>query len=87
VSEASVVEADVLSTRFNACLTRTLLRWRFPPNEEGGTVVVSYPFNFQTTDEPRAAPTPRRPERPRTTPHRVPTGPTMRRILSPERTS
>ena len=87
VSEASVVEADVLNSRFNACLTRTLLRWRFPPNGEGGTVVVSYPFNFQTTDEPQRAPTLRRPERPRITPHRVPAGPTMRHILSPERTA
>jgi TonB family protein len=42
------VEQDTLNApRVGQCLVRTILGWRFPPNQNSNIVEVRYPFKFK----------------------------------------
>lgn len=44
VAAAEVASSDMGAAAMEDCVARSVLTWRFPPPEGGGTVVVSYPF-------------------------------------------
>jgi TonB family protein len=50
-----VAKAGIESTTLNdaateACLTKAIYHWKFPPPRSGGVVVVSYPFVFKPAE-------------------------------------
>jgi TonB family protein len=49
VSQAAVGSSDMGSAVVEACVVSQVKTWAFPSPEGGGSVVVSYPFNFTTS--------------------------------------
>ena len=47
VTNASIARSDLNSAPVHSCIEKALLRWRFPPPEGGGPVLVTYPFVFK----------------------------------------
>jgi TonB family protein len=48
VSTATVVGDTVDDAGLNACVTASVVTWRFPPPDGGGMVSVTYPFTLES---------------------------------------
>ncbi len=48
VQSAVVISSTMNNSRVENCITRRILRWKFPQPQGGGIVRVKYPFVFQT---------------------------------------
>ncbi|MBP7685629.1 MAG: TonB family protein, partial [Deltaproteobacteria bacterium] len=49
VSTATVVSDTVGDAGLRACITASVVTWRFPAPDGGGLVSVTYPFTLEST--------------------------------------
>lgn len=54
VSEPSAVQNTVGDVGLEQCITGKMTTWRFPPVDQGGKIVVTYPFLFRPVEQPDA---------------------------------
>jgi hypothetical protein len=50
VQTAVAADSTLGSASLDACITRAVLRWSFPEPEGGGVVIVTYPFQLESSD-------------------------------------
>ena len=50
VQTAGVDSSDLDNEEVEECIVAAVRCWTFPPPEDGGIVVVTYPFILQTAD-------------------------------------
>ena len=51
VVSVSISESEIGNDELEACIEVKVEKWTFPTLDEGGTIVVNYPFLMQLADE------------------------------------